>query len=505
MFEVFYTDKNDKETGDLKDAVMVNLMGDTQGRIPVSQFANLPPVLPAMGMLVESLEELGWKKKKKPSALKAKLTALYARAVQFALLGVKFKPNPGEKPWKDGKYYRTIYGKRIGFTADEEIEGPIRNAKWQRDQDNMKPNEFFGDTRFGLIRDKYEQGWTVNDIMEKFTFKWDHLKIIPNKDQIKDKIREMADDIDAQDEVDPEEYTEMMNKSEKEKKLKELKGMSERMSPQEFFGDQEFGHLKYQLNDKSWTDEKLADYYMDEDSVRRWSLGGRIFESWTSEETGDHLEVDYLPERDVILKQIKKAREYYALHDAPAKKSTKLKSLKYGKGTARFEPYINNVMARIPQKDLKIAKRISIAKSRSRFGVGAHGHYTPRTTNIKVMISEKYPEDSENVFAHEIGHSVFHKKYTLKQRNEWVRRLKEEKVGHVTDYAGKYDSAKYRGEPTLETIASGLYWDETHSETYAYMHATKTFEKASKRGSRNRRVNKKNMEKAIKIWKEVFA
>ena len=39
----------------------------------------------------------------------------------------KFKPNEGEKPWKDGKYYRTIMGKRMGFKEGEETNPFLKN------------------------------------------------------------------------------------------------------------------------------------------------------------------------------------------------------------------------------------------------------------------------------------------------------------------------------------------------------------------------------------------
>ena len=71
---------------------------------------------------------------------RAYITALYGRSVQFALMGgTKFKPRPGEKPWKDGKYYRNIMGTDIGFEVGQDISTAIEAVRKHHESQKNKP------------------------------------------------------------------------------------------------------------------------------------------------------------------------------------------------------------------------------------------------------------------------------------------------------------------------------------------------------------------------------
>ena len=71
---------------------------------------------------------------------RAYITSLYGRSVQFALMGgTKFKPSPGEKPWKDGKYYRNIMGVNIGFEAGQDISKAVEAIRKTRESKKNKP------------------------------------------------------------------------------------------------------------------------------------------------------------------------------------------------------------------------------------------------------------------------------------------------------------------------------------------------------------------------------
>ena len=108
---------------------------------------------------------------------------MYGRAVQFALLGTKFKPRPGEKPWKDGKYYRTIYGHSVGFESGEETSDKVKELKQKveaKKKGSESTKEALGIARYNIAKNNaaellsqgtYEKPEELsNRIMEKMSF-----------------------------------------------------------------------------------------------------------------------------------------------------------------------------------------------------------------------------------------------------------------------------------------------------------------------------------------------
>ena len=209
------------------------------------------------------------------------------------------------------------------------------------------------------------------------------------------------------------------------------------------------------------------------------------------------------PTPALMLQKIKEFRKENKDLASKAKsfKSSKVPSMKFHTGTRDYEPMINKIVDRLPKSHIKLADTINIKQTA--FGGGASGTYYPRKNVVNVTIRQEHSFDAENVFAHEIAHSVWHKHRTQEQRLKWIERLKEEKVGDVTAYAGSY-GPRYRGLPDGDRVKPGQYWNETHSEVYAYIHAQDAMVKASEAMPKVRKYNKPEMEKAVKIYKELF-
>ena len=224
----------------------------------------------------------------------------------------------------------------------------------------------------------------------------------------------------------------------------------------------------------------------------------------------------------MIIDKIKEAEKYF--NEKKSRRRTKPKSNKYshsytsgitnpsreswGTVTSEQREAVEKAFSQIPPYHMRMVKEIKAKYKGTSVGM-ATGQSDSAKDNVVLAIPDE-ALDAENTAAHEVAHVVWDHRRP-EEKEQWVKRLMEEKVGNVTGYLKRYDKPEFKAHTKAHQFrdSSGrrspdVYWNETHSDVYGYIYAPGVLDRVSDEGGGYHRVSKEDMDKAVKIYKEVF-